>query len=1260
MVDQEKGPSRKKLEHINRVLRAIRNVNQLIIKERDPEALIERACRLLVENRGYFNAWISLTNEKGKPGKVAGRGLGKEFFPLKRILKGGGEAACQEKALKKKGMVVIENPHETCKDCPLSTKYRGRAALAGRLEHEGSVYGTLTVSLPSEMAKDLEEQHLFTELAGDFAYALDSIKIEEKRRQAEEELRASEKRFADIARSSGDWIWEVDVKGKYTFASGRVKQILGYAPAELMGKTPFDFMPEQEAKRVCGIFRKIAAKKENIVDLENWNLSKKGERVCILTNGIPLLDDNGSLAGYRGVDKDITQKKKTEQRIRFLSSVVEQSFDGMAIADLAGNLLFVNDAWARMHGYEKPEKLIGENLSIFHNDEQLKNEVKPFNREVTKKGFNKGEVGHIRKDGAIFPTRMTTTVLRDDSGNPVALAGVATDITESQQAKEELQERENLLNATGKIARVGGWELDAQTKKVSWTEETYRLHEMPFDHEPSLQGALNFFHSEDRGKLADAIESALKKGEPYDLELRFITAKGRQLWTHTVCEPQIVDGKAVKLRGVFQDITAGKKAEEEIKKQYTLLQIAGETARFGGWDVDLEKNISNWSDVVADIHEMPHGYAPPVQEGINFYAPEWRDKITEVFTACAEKGIPYDEEMEIITKKGKRVWVRTIGRAVKDKHGRIIKVQGSFQDISKQKESEEAIRKSEEDLRKAQRLAQIGNWHYHLKTGQVDLSDEMYNIIGLDRNKQALQIETHENYYTPESWQRFLGAIEKARTTGKPYRIELEIVRKKGANCLAVARGEAITNEKGEVTELRGTLQDITGRKILENELKEKTSFLSTLMETSPVGIVTLDKTGNITYANNRAEKILGLAKNAITSRTHGDPLWNSTDLDGSPLPDEKLPFNIVRKSLNTVFDVQHSITWPDGTVVILSINAAPLIDNNGQFDGMIASIEDISAFKQAEKMLRKSEEKYRTLVNSTLQGVVIAQADPVRLVFANPAMTRISGYTPERLIGMGPEELVKLIYEEDRQRFFSNFQKRIQGENISLEAEYRLETTDGTIKWVALCSSRIEYLNEPATLTTFLDITERKRAEEALAKSEEKYRLLVENQTDLIVKVDLEGRFVFVSPSYCEMFGKKEEELLGKKFLPLVHKDDKAATEEAMKALYSPPHTVYIEQRAGTKKGWLWLAWVDTAVLNAEGKVKEIIGVGRDITARKQAEEALKKLNDDLEIQVEEKTRELKKQVDELERFRDATVEREFRMKELRDEIKRLREGKK
>ncbi|MCP3867041.1 MAG: PAS domain S-box protein [Gammaproteobacteria bacterium] len=137
-------------------------------------------------------------------------------------------------------------------------------------------------------------------------------------------------------------------------------------------------------------------------------------------------------------------------------------------------------------------------------------------------------------------------------------------------------------------------------------------------------------------------------------------------------------------------------------------------------------------------------------------------------------------------------------------------------------------------------------------------------------------------------------------------------------------------------------------------------------------------------------------------------------------------------------------------------------------------------------------------------------------------------------------------------------------------------------------------------------DITEAKRVQETLREQQSNYRLLAENQTDLLVKVDSEGRFQFVSPSYCKLFGKSESELLGRVFMPPVHKEDQESTAKAVESLFQPPHRAYLEQRAMTVEGWRWLGWLDASVLDDQGVVISIVGVGRDITERKLADAAL------------------------------------------------------
>jgi PAS domain S-box-containing protein len=187
-----------------------------------------------------------------------------------------------------------------------------------------------------------------------------------ERKRAEEELRGSERRFEDVARSSADWIWEVDVNAKYTYAAGRVRQILGYTSEELIGKTPFELMPEEEAKRVGDIFEQIVSKKEAIVDLENWNLSKNGELVCLLTNGVPMLDSNGALIGYRGVDKDITERKRAEEALiaerERLEAIIASMTDGLIMLDKDGRVISINPALEYMLDL-RAEDVIGQLMS---------------------------------------------------------------------------------------------------------------------------------------------------------------------------------------------------------------------------------------------------------------------------------------------------------------------------------------------------------------------------------------------------------------------------------------------------------------------------------------------------------------------------------------------------------------------------------------------------------------------------------------------------------------------------------------------------------------------------------------------------------------------------------------------------------------------------------------------------------------------------------------------------------------------------------
>jgi PAS domain S-box-containing protein len=272
----------------------------------------------------------------------------------------------------------------------------------------------------------------------------------------------------------------------------------------------------------------------------------------------------------------------------------------------------------------------------------------------------------------------------------------------------------------------------------------------------------------------------------------------------------------------------------------------------------------------------------------------------------------------------------------------------------------------------------------------------------------------------------------------------------------------------------------------------------------------------------------------------------------------------------------------------------------------VLVTIVNITQRKEMEEALRRERDFTRSILR-TANGMIFCLDGEGRVTVFNDECERVTGYRREDVLGKKwadiflPPEKRHLGLKSFGQWVRAHPQDRYEGPVVTRSGEIR------TILWSN--SSIIGPRRSDVTaIAVGNDVTERKKAEQALQENEEKYRLLVNNITDMIVNFDTQGRLLFVSPSYLKTFGKSEEQILGKKFMPLIHKDDRAYVQKTLAETYRPPHTVYLEERAKTVNGWRWQAWVNTAVLDQEGRVAYVVAVGRDITLRKQAEEALRK----------------------------------------------------
>jgi len=182
-----------RIQRLNLILRAIRNVNHLLIQVKDRKKLIQGVCESLIETRGYYNAWIALMDTSQNPVLYAEAGLGRAFVPMIQRLEKGHFTECARRAQGQSEVVIIEDPVSDCRDCPLSENYAGRGAMTVRLEHSGRIYGILSISIPKKMVPDDEEQKLVEDLAKDIAFGLHNIQLEQERKEMEQIIKIQDK-----------------------------------------------------------------------------------------------------------------------------------------------------------------------------------------------------------------------------------------------------------------------------------------------------------------------------------------------------------------------------------------------------------------------------------------------------------------------------------------------------------------------------------------------------------------------------------------------------------------------------------------------------------------------------------------------------------------------------------------------------------------------------------------------------------------------------------------------------------------------------------------------------------------------------------------------------------------------------------------------------------------------------------------------------------------------------------------------------------
>ncbi len=372
--------------------------------------------------------------------------------------------------------------------------------------------------------------------------------------------------------------------------------------------------------------------------------------------------------------------------------------------------------------------------------------------------------------------------------------------------------------------------------------------------------------------------------------------------------------------------------------------------------------------------------------------------------------------------------------------------------------------------------------------------------------------------------------------------------------------------------------------------LRESESKYRLLLEQASDGIFITDQEGNYVLVNPKGCEMLGYSQDELL-RLNVRDLIPPEDLAVAPRFDE------LRAGKMIV--VERRLRCQDGTLLPMEISARMLEDGRIQ-----AIVRDITKRKRAAEALRRSEEKYRLVVERSLQGITFLQDN--RLVFVNPAICDITGYSAAELTSFSPEQFFAIVHPDDQPILFERYRTRLQDQPVSPRQEYRIVRKDGTLRWLEVFTAPVIYEDEPALLSISSDITERKRAEEALRESERRFALFMKYLPGAAFTHNDQGRVTYGNDWYFKQVGLVPEAVIGCEYRDFL-------SPEAYAYFWAQDQKVLSEKRACVFEDEIPRPDDPEHYLTTKFPIPKedgtlaIGGIAINITERKQAEHALR-----------------------------------------------------
>jgi PAS domain S-box-containing protein len=539
-----------------------------------------------------------------------------------------------------------------------------------------------------------------------------------KQKKIEKAIKESENKFRSLFENFPDLIMETDDEGNILAINPTMAESLGAPFEKLVGKNIFDILPREIAEQRAKIARRAFEERKN-QESEEERTGQYFHNIYV-----PIINPDGKRT-IQLIARNVTAQKKAAVKIKEseaqLSNAVKIAHLGPWEYDVINDLFTFNDSFYTI--FRTTVKEVGgytmsstdyakrfvhpEDLSVVSSEirKAIETDDPNFNRQLEHRIiYANGDVGYIS---------VRFFIVKDEKGRTVRTYGVNQDITERKKVEEKLTEMHNLLNETGKMAKVGGWEVDIATGQVTWTEEVYRIYGIDPSHKLHLEEVINYFAQESISMLRQAIKDTVEKGTPFDLELQLINAKGEKIWTRAIGGASYSDGKVKKLRGTFQDINEQKKAELTLKQNEEKLQRMMDASPDNITISDLNGIIIDCNQATADMHGFSVKEDIIGKNAFELIVPRDHARAIENLKKTLEVGSIKNVEYTFLKKDGSEFPAEISASIIRDTSGKPHSFVGIIKDITERKKVEEDLQRTIDKLKETQ--STIGRQNVQLK-----------------------------------------------------------------------------------------------------------------------------------------------------------------------------------------------------------------------------------------------------------------------------------------------------------------------------------------------------------------------------------------------------------------------------------------------------------------------------------------------------------------------------------------------------------------